>query len=126
MVVSGTMNARAISSVVRPPSRRKRQRHLRRRSERRMAAGEDQTQPIVRHDILLRRLVGRVRMGRACRSSREASRRKRSIARLRAVVMIQPAGLGGRPLDGQPSTAEVNASWTASSAIEDIAEDVNE
>src|SRR5262249_10021327 len=37
-------------------------------------------------------------------------------ARLRAVVIIHPAGLGGRPLDGHRCTAIVNASWTASSA----------
>jgi len=37
----------------------------------------------------------------ACRSSRDASRRSRSMARLRAVVMIQPAGLGGSPAAGQ-------------------------
>ncbi len=50
------------------------------------------------------------------RASRDASRRKRSIPRLRAVVMIQPAGLGGSPLSGHRRTASVNASWTASSA----------
>ena len=36
--------------------------------------------------------------------------------RLRAVVMIQPAGLGGTPSAGQRWTATANASWTASSA----------
>src|SRR3954451_15457630 len=30
--------------------------------------------------------------------------------------MIHPAGLGGRPDDGQRSSAAMNASWTASSA----------
>jgi hypothetical protein len=38
------------------------------------------------------------------------------IARLRAVVMIQPAGLLGTPSAGQRWTATANASWTASSA----------
>src|SRR5204863_1288655 len=38
------------------------------------------------------------------------------MALLRAVVMIQPAGLGGSPVEGHRSTAEMNASWTASSA----------
>src|SRR5215211_7920144 len=52
----------------------------------------------------------------AWRSSRDASRRSRSMALLRAVVMIQPAGLWGRPADGQRCTAAANASWTASSA----------
>src|SRR5262245_11087437 len=52
----------------------------------------------------------------AWRSSRVDSRRSRSIARLRAVVMIQPAGAGGSPLSGHLRTATANASWTASSA----------
>ena len=44
------------------------------------------------------------------------SRRRRSIARLRAVVVIQPPGLGGRPSRGHLRSAIANASWTASSA----------
>ena len=52
-----------------------------------------------------------------CRSSRDDSRRKRSIARLRAVVMIHPAGLGGTPLCGHRSSAAAKASCTASSAL---------
>ena len=39
------------------------------------------------------------------------------MARLRAVVMIQPAGLGGSPAAGHRCTATANASWTASSAM---------
>ncbi len=38
------------------------------------------------------------------------------MARLRAVVMIQPAGLAGSPADGHRLAASANASWTASSA----------
>ena len=38
------------------------------------------------------------------------------MARLRAVVTIQPAGLAGTPSAGQRSTAVAKASWTASSA----------
>jgi hypothetical protein len=38
------------------------------------------------------------------------------MARLRAVVTIQPPGLGGVPFSGQEATATANASWTASSA----------
>src|SRR5690625_919724 len=53
----------------------------------------------------------------ACLSSRDASRRRRSIARLRAVVMIQPAGLGGITDSGQRCVAVANASATASSAM---------
>src|SRR5436190_3243236 len=45
-----------------------------------------------------------------------ASRRRRSIARLRAVVVIQPPGLGGRPSRAHVRRATANASWTASSA----------
>src|SRR5439155_13995695 len=41
----------------------------------------------------------------------------RSMARLRAVVVIQAPGLGGRPAAGQRSTAMAKASWTASSAM---------
>src|SRR6185437_16653854 len=40
-----------------------------------------------------------------CRKSRDSSLRSRSIARLRAVVMIHPAGLGGGPEDGHRCTA---------------------
>src|SRR2546430_16638629 len=39
------------------------------------------------------------------------------MARLRAVVVIQAPGLGGRPAAGQRSTAMAKASWTASSAM---------
>src|SRR5438132_12572510 len=38
------------------------------------------------------------------------------MARLRAVVVIQPPGLGGRPSPGHLCRAAANASWTASSA----------
>src|SRR5438105_126955 len=44
------------------------------------------------------------------------SRRRRSIARLRAVVAIQPPGFGGSPSAGHLRKATVNASCTASSA----------
>src|ERR671918_255276 len=44
------------------------------------------------------------------------SRRRRSMARLRAVVVIQPPGLGGRPSPGHLRRATANASCTASSA----------
>src|SRR5882757_11460864 len=44
------------------------------------------------------------------------SRRRRSMARLRAVVVIQPPGLGGRPSSGHLDAAMANASCTASSA----------
>src|SRR6266576_1546166 len=38
------------------------------------------------------------------------------MARFRAVVVIQPPGLGGRPSPGHLCRATANASWTASSA----------
>src|SRR2546429_579550 len=38
------------------------------------------------------------------------------MARFRAVVVIQPPGLGGRPSPGHLRRATANASWTASSA----------
>src|SRR3989454_8055747 len=44
------------------------------------------------------------------------SRRRRSMARLRAVVVIQPPGLGGSPPTGHLRRATANASCTASSA----------
>src|SRR6266508_5581838 len=44
------------------------------------------------------------------------SRRRRSMARLRAVVVIQPPGLGGSPPRGHLRKAMANASCTASSA----------
>src|SRR4051812_26282434 len=50
------------------------------------------------------------------RRSARFSRRRRSIARRRAVSAIQAAGLGGTPSRGQRSSATTKASWTASSA----------
>jgi hypothetical protein len=50
------------------------------------------------------------------RSVRVASRRSRSIARLRAVVVTHPPGLGGMPVTGHRCAAIRNASATASSA----------
>src|SRR5215211_216297 len=44
------------------------------------------------------------------------SRRRRSMAWLRAVVVIQPPGLGGTPSRGHLPRATAKASWTASSA----------
>ena len=49
-------------------------------------------------------------------SRRRCSRRRRSIARFRAVVVIQAPGLSGTPSTGQRSRAMANASCTASSA----------
>jgi hypothetical protein len=65
-----------------------------------MTAREDQAQAIVVHYILLG-VAARNSAAWACRSSRDASRRRRSIARLRAVVMIHPTGLA-EPARGPP------------------------
>src|SRR5512132_2888617 len=117
MVASGTRKARAISAVVSPPSSRRvsatwtpgssagwQQVKIRRSRSSRTApssAGSSRAW---------------TRAAWAWRSARDASRRRRSMALLRAVVMIQPAGLGGGPVAGQRCTAAANASWTASSA----------
>ena len=102
-----------------PAEQPERQRHLGGRAERRVAAGEDEPQPVVAHRALLHRLVLAACSSAAwaCLPSRAASRRSRSMARLRAVVMIHPAGLGGSPADGHRLAASANASWTASSAM---------
>ena len=118
MVASGTRNARAISGVDRPPSSRSvsatrasgasagwQQVKISRRRSSCTGPSSGGTSP-----------AGCSSAAWACRSSRTASRRWRSTARLPAVVMIQPAGLGGRPVRGQRSTATAKASWTASSA----------
>ena len=49
-------------------------------------------------------------------SRSRVARRSRSIARLRAVVVIHAPGLAGMPRSGHVSSATMNASWTASSA----------
>jgi hypothetical protein len=59
MVASGTRNARAISGVSSPPSSRRVQRDLGGLTQRRMAAGEDQAQPVIGHGLLLPRAVSR-------------------------------------------------------------------
>ena len=116
MVGSETRNAWAISPVLSPPSSR----------------SVSATCALVDSDGWQQVKISRSRSSligpssgcsRACRSaawawrsSRRPSRRRRSIARLRAVVMIHPAGLGGTPPEGQRSSAIAKASWTASSA----------
>src|SRR3984893_1421869 len=118
MVGSGTRKARAISPVSRPPSSR------RVRATWALTASEGWQQVKIRRSRSSRTATSSecpsspawMLCASAWRSSREASRRRRSIARLRAVVMIQPAGLGGTPMDGQRCTATAKASWTASSA----------
>ena len=103
MVGSGTRKARAISAVVSPPSSRSVSATRAAVRQRRVAAGEDEPQPVVAHGALLGWFARA-----ACSSAAwallgrraAASRRSRSMARLRAVVMIHPAGLGGSPAAG--------------------------
>src|SRR5215831_13377740 len=117
MVGSGTRKARAISAVDSPPSSRR----VRATWTLRARAGWQQVK------ISRSRSSGTATSSAgssypcrswawACRSLRDASRRSRSIARFRAVMMIHPAGLGGIPAGGHRSNATVNASWTDSSA----------
>ncbi len=119
IVGSGTMNARAISGVERPPSRR--------RVSAICAAGARAGWQQVK--INRRRSSGTAdssSMGSsvaassavACswRSRCEASLRSRSRIRRRAVVMIHPAGLGGKPSSGHRCAATMKASCTPSSA----------
>ena len=117
MVASGTRKARAISAVVSPP----RSRSVSATWAPTPSAGwqhvkisRSRSSPM--GPVSAGSLLASSRAAWACRSSRDASRRRRSIARLRAVVMIHPAGLGGSPAEGHRSTATVNVSWTASSA----------
>ena len=118
MVASGTRNAREISAVSRPPSRR------------RVSATWASTASAGWQQVNMSRSrssctgptsstgssPASIRTACRWRSSRDDSRRRRSIALLRAVVRIQPPGLGGLPATGQRSAATTNASWTASSA----------
>src|SRR6266568_3892115 len=99
MVCSVTRKDRATSLVDRPPS------------SRRVSATCPASSGIPRS------LVPGERTATSLSSSRPRdSRRRRSMARLRAVVVIQPPGLGGRPSLGHLRRATANASCTASSA----------
>src|SRR5712691_3796682 len=121
MVGSGTKNERATSLVERPPS------------SRRVSATCASAESAGWQQVKIRRsrssCTGPTSSGRpgllfpgestatSPSSSRPRdSRRKRSIARLRAVVVIQPPGLGGSPSAGHLRKATANASCTASSA----------
>ena len=97
MVGSGTRKARAISGVERPPSSRS----VKATWASGASAGWQQVniepESIVLHGGFLfglgRQLGGRALAWRSCRRIPAEPVE----ARLRAVVMIQPAGLGGRP-----------------------------
>src|SRR5216683_3979542 len=121
IVASVTRNERATSLVVRPPSSRS------------VSATCALAESAGWQQVKMRRrrssCTGLVSSGRSglslsgvctatsLRSScPRASRRRRSMARLRAVVVIQPPGLGGRPSRAHVRRATANASWTSSSA----------
>src|SRR4051794_10242348 len=124
-VCSDVRNARAISSVVRPPSRR---------SVRAVRASVPRTGWQVMN-MRRRRSSSTSSSTAAARSgpssgwrdsmSRPSSscfrccislRRMRSIARCLAVAMSQPPGLSGTPCAGHCSSAATSASWASSSA----------
>ena len=111
IVASGTRNARAISES---RARRAVAASVRsaRRRERGMAAGEHEPQPVVGYVARPFRFLSRwsTSAAWAWRSLRDASRRSRSIARFRAVVVSQPPGFGGSPVAGHRSLATTNAS----------------
>ena len=118
-VGSAVMKARAISGVVSPQTSRS----VNATCASAGSAGWQQVKTsasrssgIGGHVLLLGRRARRVAPGArpCCRNVR--SRRRRSMARLRAVVTIQAPGLRGTPSRGQRSAAMVNASCTASSA----------
>src|SRR6187401_2656719 len=116
-VYSGTRNARAISSVRSPPSARS----VRATWASSPSDGWQQVK------ISSSRSSGKVVSSNSSStasgtsnwrvfSASTRSRRRRSIARLRAVTVSQAPGLGGVPSRGQRSAAVANASWAASSA----------
>ena len=98
IVSSGTRKARAISSVRQAAERAQRQRDLRLEPERRMAAGEDQLQPLVgkRPSSSISSSTASGTSSRRVFAASVRSRRRRSIARLRAVIDQPGAGIGRR------------------------------
>src|SRR6266508_160782 len=118
MVGSGTRKARAISGVDSPPSVR--------RVSATLASGESAGWQQVKTSrsrsspmVCISGSCPRSACSRAsagCRAASPRSRRSRSMALLRAVVVIHAPGLSVTPMAGQRSTATTNASWTASAA----------
>src|SRR5947207_5384277 len=121
IVGSVTRKERATSLVVRPPRRRSVSatcasvesagwQHVKMRLRRSSCTG-------LVSSGWLRSSPSGVSMATSLRSScPRASRRRRSMARLRAVIVIQPPGLGGRPSRAHARRPTANASCTASSA----------
>src|SRR5215217_9628999 len=117
MVVSGTMKARAISGVASPPRVRRVRATLAsgaRAGWQQVKISRSRSSAMVCISVSPRAASSRARVAR--RSASPRSRRSRSMALLRAVVVIQAPGRSGTPATGQRSTATRKASWTASSA----------
>ena len=111
IVSSGTRNARPISSVVSPPSARK----VSATCASTPSAGWQQVKISSSRSSgkLVSSITSSTASGTSSRrvfSASTRSRRRRSIARLRAVIVSQAPGLGGVPSRGQRSAAAANAS----------------
>ena len=128
IVGSGTRNARAISSVVSPPSSRSVSATRASRGQHGMAGDEHQAQQVVadggrparRRDRGRGRCVpdvGLVAQLRPACAREFARRRNWSMARRFAVAMSQAPGLSGMPVSGHFSSAMTSASCARSSAI---------
>ena len=126
MVGSGTRKARAISSVVSPPSKPQRERDARLRRQHGMTGDEDQPQQIVADlvvdrgvDVERRRLPAssraRGRSPRACARASGAGGAGRSRDASRSPSATRP-GLSGTPVSGHCSSAATSASCARSSA----------
>ena len=118
IVGSATRKARAISVVVSPPTSRS----VSATRASAASAGWQQVKTSARRSSGIELTSSSSAGSASSRASSSAlranvcSRRSRSIARLRAVVMIQAAGLSASPSRGQRSSAMAKASCTASSA----------
>ncbi len=128
-VASGTRNARAISGVCRPPTRRR----VSATRASRARAGWQQVKisrsrssaielwstscSSVSASAAASPSIRASASSCSWRASERRALRSRSIAAFLAAVVIQAAGLSGTPLVGQLATARANASWTASSAM---------
>ena len=99
-----------------PADEPQRQRDLRVRRERRMAAREEEREPLVGDRRLVVHRFLRLRRARPRARARRRSRRSRSIAFRRAVTVSHAPGLSGTPVRGHVTSAAPSASWSASSA----------
>jgi hypothetical protein len=123
MVGSATKNARAISPVVRPPSARSvsaTRAGISSAGWQQVKISRSRSSTIVLSSSMdgsscwvSRRISS---ASRSARSATDRSRRRRSMARRRAAVVIHAPGLAGTPSRRHAVTAASNASCTASSA----------